>query len=411
MLLVGWLAIPPEVEGPPIVEPPVLNVADLSPDNAIYWYRLAAEAFCSSVPGQSAAEITRPLRLALKGSLTRDSVEVILIIERSSHIMSLAEKGFEQPLCLVPTRRRPFEKQRFTYDIRAVCNLLLLRARQNEVSGRLEEAAEDYIKALGISYDTARGGHLFWMSNSISIRQAIFDRFGEAIRSHRFKRPDLLRRIVSELERMQSGQPRLSEFIRYQWLADRGIIDFAYAGGGKPPFLFRSFFGKRRTEIIVDNAFRRLISRSERPFPEILSRTPHRDCGIPESAVGLFFYFLKDGTSKRLLYEMLRLFVRAEQLYMRDYVRGRLLLTSAVLELYRQERGAYPKKLEELSPTFIAELPLDDFSLRPFGYERKGNGYRLWSIGPDLKDDGGKVNLDLPAEGSAGKDMVAEVKG
>lgn len=60
------------------------------------------------------------------------------------------------------------------------------------------------------------------------------------------------------------------------------------------------------------------------------------------------------------------------------------------LELYRRQHGGFPKALEDLrviDPNIRLE---DPFSGKPMRYSRTPEGYRLWSIGQNLRDDGGK---------------------
>ncbi len=76
------------------------------------------------------------------------------------------------------------------------------------------------------------------------------------------------------------------------------------------------------------------------------------------------------------------------------------------LNLYRQKHGEYPPALEPLAGTMDWTIPDDIFSGEPFGYHREGNGYLLWSVGPDLGDDGGADS----EEGDDG-DIVWRVQG
>jgi len=66
-------------------------------------------------------------------------------------------------------------------------------------------------------------------------------------------------------------------------------------------------------------------------------------------------------------------------------------LTQVAVELaaYRASNGDYPAELEDLDEDVFAELPLDLFTEKPFLYERRGEAYLLYSVGPDQQDDGG----------------------
>ena len=65
-----------------------------------------------------------------------------------------------------------------------------------------------------------------------------------------------------------------------------------------------------------------------------------------------------------------------------------LLATALGLEVYREANGVYPQRLSELSSL---DWPIceDVFSGGPFLYRCHGEGYVLYSVGPDLTDDGG----------------------
>ena len=78
-----------------------------------------------------------------------------------------------------------------------------------------------------------------------------------------------------------------------------------------------------------------------------------------------------------------------------------LALTALALEQFRSTHGRYPDKLSELndSSTWLT----DPFDGKPLRYRKQSSGYVLYSIGPDLKDNGGR-----PMTGSRG-DMVFSV--
>ena len=60
------------------------------------------------------------------------------------------------------------------------------------------------------------------------------------------------------------------------------------------------------------------------------------------------------------------------------------------IERFRIVRGAFPEKLTELVPDFIAALPDDIYSGKPMIYRRKeSGGFFLYSVGSNRIDDGG----------------------
>jgi hypothetical protein len=68
---------------------------------------------------------------------------------------------------------------------------------------------------------------------------------------------------------------------------------------------------------------------------------------------------------------------------------------ACALECHRLERGGYPDSLDGLKLANGKALPLDALSGKPMGYRKTENGkYKLWCVGFDGKDDGGKRVLD-----------------
>lgn len=76
--------------------------------------------------------------------------------------------------------------------------------------------------------------------------------------------------------------------------------------------------------------------------------------------------------------------------------------------LHRLKFGAYPEKLSDLRekfPEHFKQLPADPFTDKPFFYARTEKGCRIWSAGPDCRDDGGAAFDDNKETG----DLVFEL--
>jgi hypothetical protein len=81
-----------------------------------------------------------------------------------------------------------------------------------------------------------------------------------------------------------------------------------------------------------------------------------------------------------------------------------LALTAVALEQFRAAHdNRYPTALSELTPNDLGATLMDPFDGQPLRYQKQGAGYVLYSIGSDLKDDGGK-----PMNGKGG-DIVFTV--
>lgn len=68
-----------------------------------------------------------------------------------------------------------------------------------------------------------------------------------------------------------------------------------------------------------------------------------------------------------------------------------MVVAAIALYRYKKAHGQYPEKLEELAPAYLTKLPVDWFVAKPMQYRKRSDGtYLLYSVGVDLKDDGGQ---------------------
>jgi hypothetical protein len=75
------------------------------------------------------------------------------------------------------------------------------------------------------------------------------------------------------------------------------------------------------------------------------------------------------------------------------------------LAAYRSDHGRYPEKLGALAPKYLPQVPLDLFSGKALIYRPAENGYLLYSVGVNGKDDQGRSYDDDPP----GDDLVVRM--
>lgn len=76
--------------------------------------------------------------------------------------------------------------------------------------------------------------------------------------------------------------------------------------------------------------------------------------------------------------------------------RREMTIAALALERFRRQHGRHPQALKELVPAFVPAVPVDWMDGQPLRYRLNADGtYTLWSIGEDLKDDGGD-GTELP---------------
>ena len=73
------------------------------------------------------------------------------------------------------------------------------------------------------------------------------------------------------------------------------------------------------------------------------------------------------------------------------------LRVAFALAAYRRDHGRYPEKLNEIAPKYLPEVPIDLFASGPLVYRPSADGYLLYSVGLNGKDDAGRSFDDTPA--------------
>jgi hypothetical protein len=94
---------------------------------------------------------------------------------------------------------------------------------------------------------------------------------------------------------------------------------------------------------------------------------------------------------------------RIEQRWETSRAELRLTRVAIALAQYKSDRGGYPQTLADLVPNVLPALPTDNFTDRPLIYSRKEQGYILYSVGPNMLDDGG-------TNAPSADDIIASVK-
>lgn len=90
--------------------------------------------------------------------------------------------------------------------------------------------------------------------------------------------------------------------------------------------------------------------------------------------------------------------VRSVEAWDRVVAQTTLMEVGLALSQYHAEHGEYPEALEAAAAYLDGAVPGDPRTGAPLAYERRGEGYVLYSVGPNLTDDGG-----IPLGGPGGK--------
>jgi hypothetical protein len=88
---------------------------------------------------------------------------------------------------------------------------------------------------------------------------------------------------------------------------------------------------------------------------------------------------------------------RAAESFIRNQSWLRCAVVAVAVERYRLAHNRWPDSLDQLVPKFLDQVPFDPYDGKPMRYRRVEEGVVIYSIGPDEKDDGGRLNRQKPA--------------
>lgn len=61
--------------------------------------------------------------------------------------------------------------------------------------------------------------------------------------------------------------------------------------------------------------------------------------------------------------------------------------------IYKNQKPKYPGKISDPIPDILKDESLDPFAGQAFVYRTKENGFIIYSVGSNKKDDGGRMSL------------------
>ena len=83
----------------------------------------------------------------------------------------------------------------------------------------------------------------------------------------------------------------------------------------------------------------------------------------------------------------------------RNDARMGITVTACALQAYHRDNNRYPDSLAALDGVYLDTRPLDPFSGKSLSYRPQSNSFLLYSVGPNLRDEGGKGRLQDEVEG------------
>lgn len=418
------------LESDPIIAP-APAAQPLPRPNAFDWFNRASNALVKPRLVGDALETRAPAAGTTSGSAGKGSAARALslrekeaLLRQNAPALSLLRRGlslrYQEPRTLAARNR-----SKYYATCRNLARLLVLDAQVKAARGDHAGAVDSYLDALQLGVALPHGGGSLAFLVGIACESM----------AHRFLWPvikklnaresrNVMRRLQAlELRRApladafehdkRMGQKDLMRLFRHpEWR--EGLINGYRRGaatarfmitlfGGPPPStldVWRDrasewrlqarlrFTSKRQLMDGYTQAMNAAIANCRRPY---LMRRPIAPSSPPVVDEILFTPSLIESP----------MFSEA-----RMRAQNALLLGTLALHAYRLERGFYPIALAELAPALLQRLPRDPFAAASLRYRRAKNGYILYSIGPDGKNDGGKPIQDTQYAGKKRRYLV-----
>jgi len=210
---------------------------------------------------------------------------------------------------------------------------------------------------------------------------------------------DQLRRLLDSVDLADDDLDRLQqdlrasdakETLRLGMLGERvaGIQQFDgpdFGGAGRGSLFFQ--VTQRGSFLEFLQFWDKMIRATEEPWPEALEA--FKVAG--QQAQGKAQGGVSPGQIGRVLTALLVPAVDAfTAATARDAAMNRATDAAIACERYRRRHGKLPQSLEELVPEFLPKVPSDPFDGEPLRYAVTGDGYLVYSVGPDGTHHGGR---------------------
>jgi len=283
--------------------------------------------------------------------------------------------------CFSPLPEAPDGPIPLYAPLRNLSRLMVLVGRDYEGRAQYEDAFRTYGDIVKFANDLCRGGVLTQRLTGDAVRYMALHEVRIALDQGHFD----ARALQALVPRLLAPRVPLADTLAWHWAYEKALLRYAVAEEAEKPTheVLRLPKGVTMEQAMAayERATAALIQHAALPYWQAVRvKAPKGPLGMKH--VGTFGE----------LYRKVRVAEASDE----ASVRGTLLVVA--LELYRLRQGAYPESLDALVPDYLPEMPLDPFAGKAFRYRRTDDNFRLYSVGQNMKDDGGVE----PKPGKAG---------
>lgn len=334
-----------------------------------------------------AASALRPHREAIaeaqEGPWNARGPEIARLLKQCHGPLTAARKALRKE-CLHPLPRGISDTFPYMGDLRHLAWLMIVEGRQDELAGRLDQAAQCYSEVFALAPAAARNGLLTHATAAAYITTSACEEL-ERCAGPGGMNEHALRVLDAQLAKALAERVPESETLAVEWvIIDQSLNDLASGRIGpdgqprqtaqpNPAERAIAESGRAETNEIVAKA----IEDARRPYWQRSHEEPR-----PQTIMGVICAPVTKGfyshcAQRDVLLEGLRVLI--------------------AITRYRHTAGALPTTLQALTPKYLDAVPVDPFDGQLLRYARRGGDYVLYSVGPNGKDEGGAQRIDWEA--------------
>lgn len=355
-------------------------------DNAWFSYYEAVEKFETYRVSNIHNPDMNPSSIDSLG-LTPENINAVKkYIQDNEEILKLTGKAYSQKDFQVPRDYKQGANEK-TPNLLAVRSFVFLLALNGDIlakEGKYKEAAELYMQGLRLGVGVGRNGVLIMGMINIALESIVFRHLIAFINNYDLDK-QTCRFLIDEISRWEKSRSCFTDFMDNEAVYIHYTMDLIKSGKISNQGQIHSITEIRwfmdREERIYENQYLKDRSIVALDYKKACEALPDDiDTTMPKFTV-----------LPRILYPNYKRAYKQNVLSRMEY--GGVLLAAA-LKLYKIEKGKYPEELSEIVPDYLKEIPKDPYSPDgKFVYKKDGENVQLYTIGPDMKDGGGKVGV------------------
>jgi hypothetical protein len=306
-------------------------------------------------------------------------------LKSNAAALKIFRRGLKQPFMAPPIRSfgQMFAPNPL-WNLRDLANLVALQAKVQAARGQWNQAAQSALDVVQFSHQTQQGTSYYFGFQSSGFRdlRAAVPHLNAtdsknaarrlekiyATRTHYWQITQEQKWMMLSALRDEMRHPDWANRITQTWGGTRSPVD-NWA---------RRFETKRSVLDEFTRYYDTRIAEAKKPYAKM------QDVKPPSGRFASVIFNYTIGGAERFWHA-------------RSGAGVTLFTTLMALRAYRLERGAYPENLNQLVPNYLSTIPADPFgSGEALRYQKRGDSFTLWSIGPDGRDNKGQAIKNPP---------------